>query len=80
MRYNFTEKLKRIIVRRRQNINMYYKLQSVYHKKIRIDFAEDPFNSYLIDGASYPLYKSNYRYKHLRVHSPIKVKNNDNNE
>ena len=68
MKYNFTEKLQRIFFHYRINCDAHEKLMHIYSKGVTIYLAEAPLNEYLVNGASYPIYKSHYRYKHLRDH------------
>lgn len=72
MNYNFTEKLQRILFHYRRNCDAHEKLLHIYSKKGGVHFAEDPLNDYMVDGASYPMYKSCYKYKHLRDRPTIK--------
>lgn len=79
MNYNFTEKLQRIYFPYRRNYDAHEKLLHIHSKRVGVHLAEDPLNEYLIWGASYPIYKSHYMFKHLREHH-IGVKNDDKYE
>lgn len=79
MNYNFTEKLQRIYFHYQRNYDAHEKLLHIHLKGAVVSLAEDVINGYLIEDASYPIYKSHYRYKHLREHH-IRVKNDDKYE